>query len=400
MLGAAATSESYVRNPLRSQDCLATLECLRQMGLQYKEEDDGFRLFPAPAWQSPEGPLDCCNSGTTIRLLSGLIAARPISATLTGDASLCARPMGRIREPLSLMGAEFQGETAPVFVRGGGLKGIEYQCGVPSAQVKSAVLFAGLGAEGKTTFWEPSASRDHTERMLGSLGVSIAREELPDGSVRSSLPGGQSFAGFESIVVGDLSSAAFFMVAAALLPEAEVFFEGVGLNPTRSGILDIFLQSGVRIDISNATMVLGEPVADLIVWGNELLRPFVISGRMVPTLIDEIPILAVLATQCVGTSVIRDAAELKVKESDRIDAIATGLLAMGANIEPTADGMLIHGPSHLRGANVDSKGDHRIAMAFAIAGLIADGTTQIENAECIGTSYPEFESDLKRLLVV
>lgn len=389
MLGSIASGESVVSKPLTGEDAIATARCLEAMGAQFEWHSmDQVRICPADHWQSPEYSLDCGNSGTTMRLLSGLIASRPIEAMLIGDESLSRRPMKRIAEPLSQMGATVLGDTPPLHIKGSDLHGIIYKSPVASAQIKSAVLFAGLRAEGETWVQEPSPSRDHTERMLESLGVPLLRGENGVG-VRTSQP-----AAFTFTVPGDISSAAFFMVAAAALPASKVTFSDLSVNPSRTGILDVLKSAGAALALEDERLELGEPVADLVVGSAQTLQPFHIGGDLIPRLIDEIPVLAVLATQCDGVSTIRDAGELRVKESDRIEAIARGLRSMGAEVETHADGLSISGPCRLHGATIRADGDHRIAMAFAIAGLLADGETVIDGSEAIRTSYPEFERHL------
>jgi 3-phosphoshikimate 1-carboxyvinyltransferase len=397
MLAAAAKGKSVVRNALRGEDCQATLECLKQMGLQSAEVEAGEQVLePATEWRQPQGDLYCGNSGTTMRLLSGLIASRPLDVVMTGDASLSKRPMKRIAAPLRMMGATVEGDTPPLRIVGSsGLRGIRYESPVASAQVKSCALLAGLRAEGETWVSEPSLSRDHMERMLRALGVEV----LDDGRAVG-VRGGSSFDGFMFDVPGDISSAAFFMVAAALLPQARLRLHDVNVNPTRTGILDVLRECRVPLHVSDPRDEMGEPVACIEVGGDDMLGPFEIGGATVPRLIDEIPVLAVLATQCDGVSRIRDAGELRVKESDRIELIAAGLRAMGAEVETYPDGMSVAGPIRLHGAAIDAVGDHRIAMAFAVAGLIADGETVIDGAESIATSFPEFEKELWRLCVV
>jgi 3-phosphoshikimate 1-carboxyvinyltransferase len=391
MFGAIATGPSVVRAPLRGEDCEATLRCLAAMGLRCEwAGQDEIRLIPAGDWVEPTGPLDCGNSGTTMRLLSGLIASRPIRATLIGDESLSRRPMKRIAEPLRLMGAKVEGDTPPLRIEGSGrLRGIAYESPVASAQVKSCALLAGLRAEGRTRVTEPEKSRDHTERMLRACGVEVLEEGRT-----VSVEGGSRLKPFEFLVPGDISSAAFFLCAAAAIPEAEVTIRNVGVNPTRTGILEVFAQTGVRVLREGERESLGEPVADLFMRHEGIGMPFEISGPLVPRLVDEIPVLAVLATQLDGVSRIRDAGELRVKESDRIETVAAGLRAMGAEVETFSDGMEIAGPTRLRGARIEANGDHRIAMAFAVAGLFAEGETAIEGAEAIATSFPGFEKDL------
>ncbi|HEY0867339.1 MAG TPA: 3-phosphoshikimate 1-carboxyvinyltransferase [Fimbriimonas sp.] len=396
LLGSVASGESVVRRPLRGEDCEATLRCLEQMGLRYRWlDEEKVRLIPAAQWVQPGEPLDCGNSGTTMRLLSGLIASREIEATLTGDESLSRRPMKRIAEPLRLMGAAVEGDRPPLHIAGGQLRGIDYASPVASAQVKSCVLLAGLRAEGTTRVSEPSTSRDHTERMLAAMGVRVSI-----GIDSVSLAGGQSLQPFEMTIPADISSAAFFMVAAACLPQGRLLVRDLGVNPTRTGLLDVFDACGIPLLMGTERSELGEPVNDVEARYVSQKRPFVIEGDLVPRLIDEIPVLAVLATQCVGTSVIRGAGELRVKESDRIQLIADGLRRMGASVEVFEDGMAIEGPTLLRGTAVSTQGDHRIGMAFAIAGLLAEGETTIDGAEAIATSYPDFERHLHSLCVI
>lgn len=393
MFGAIAEGQSLVKNLLGSEDVAATRRALNQLGCQFSDSDQGIAVNPAP-WHSPEQPIDCGNSGTSMRLLAGLIASYPITATLTGDHSLSRRPMRRVTEPLSLMGATIQGETPPLKIEGGDLVGITYQTPVASAQVKSAILLAGLRAEGETWVSEPMLSRDHTERMLRAAGV-----ELLAGEHGIGVRGGSRLRAFEFNVPGDISSAAFWMVAAAVVPNAQITLREVGTNPSRTGILEVFDQAGVRVILESQTDQLGEPTADLTIRNTDV-KPFSISGSLVPRLIDEIPILAVLATQADGVSTIRDARELRVKESDRIESVASGLRLMGAHVETHEDGLSISGPTPLTGATIEADGDHRIAMAFAIAGLIASGETVINGAETIGSSYPAFVNDLAKLSVL
>lgn len=395
MFGAIATGESVVRMPLRGEDCENTLAILAQMGLQYLWDGDEVRLRPAPEWLQPSGPLDCGNSGTTMRLMAGLLASRPLDVTMIGDHSLSRRPMGRIAKPLRLMGATIEGETPPLHIVGGSLKGIRYESPVASAQIKSACLLAGLRAEGATTVVEPAPTRDHTERMLTAMGARLERDERS-----ATVYPADTLQPFEFTVPGDISSAAFFAVAAAIVPNGRVVLEDLGVNPTRTGLLDVLEQVGVPFAVMRERDSLGEPLADIEIRAPRELKPFEISGGLVPRLVDEIPVLAVLATQCLGTTVIRDARELRVKESDRIAKMVDGLRRMGAQIEAQEDGMVITGPTRLRAATIDADGDHRIAMSFAVAGLIAEGATIIEGAESIATSFPGFESELMRLALV
>lgn len=380
-----------IRRPLMGRDCAATAECMRGLGCEvdWNAEETVVRATP---WHSPERPLDCGNSGTTIRLLSGLVAGFPITTTLAGDASLSRRPMGRIADPLRQMGARIDGDRAPLRIDGGGLKGISYASPVASGQIKSCLLFAGLNAEGTTEVTEPTKSRDHTERMLRSLGADLT--DIP-GGVR--LEPGPLTGTLDLEVFGDISSAAFWAVLATAFPGAELTLTDVGMNPTRSGLVDVLTACGAGFRKENERETAGEPVADLVMSGSGDLKGFTIEGALVPRLIDEIPALAVLATQCRGTTTIRDAAEMRVKETDRIEVVTRYLRDMGAKVEATPDGMVIEGPTPLRGAIVDSQGDHRIGMAFAIAGCLADGETTILNADEIGTSYPAFMDDLRKV---
>lgn len=397
MFAAIASGDSHVRMPLRGEDCESTLHCLNQLGLRHEPLPDGsVRLIPTGEWTAPKGPLDCGNSGTTMRLMSGLVASRDLDVTFIGDSSLSRRPMKRIAEPLKRMGAIVEGDTPPLHVIGSSqLKGIDYVSPVASAQVKSCTLLAGLRATGPTSVTEPSVSRDHTERMLRAMGAQLTVE-----GTKVTLQPTTVLKPFELTVPADISSAAFFMVAAAILPNAQLILRDLSVNPTRTGILDVFAEVGIPVHQDSPRLELGEPVADLEVRAPAFRKPFVISGDLVPRLIDEIPVLAVLATQCDGVSVIRDARELRVKESDRIELVADALRRMGAQVESSEDGMSIQGPVQLKATTVEAHGDHRIAMAFAIAGLIADGETRIEGAESIATSFPGFERELLRLAIV
>jgi 3-phosphoshikimate 1-carboxyvinyltransferase len=345
--------------------------------------------------EEPEMVLDCGNSGTTMRLLAGLLAGRPFTAILSGDSSLNKRPMGRVMKPLAMMGAHFmarQDSFPPLAIQGGDLHGIEYSMPVASAQVKSALLLAGLQAEGITTVYEEAPSRDHTERMLESMGATI-----------KTAPGQVSVFPCDRLspqdweVPGDISSAAFLMVAATIVPNSEVLLKRVGINPTRNGILDVLRSMGANIEVLNSRTSAGEPVADILVRSAQL-KAVQIANPIIPRLIDELPVIAVAMAVADGVSVVGDAAELRVKETDRIAAITSELGRMGVAIEPTPDGFIVDGSkSHLQGAHVNSHGDHRIAMSLAVAGLIADQTTNIDNAEVVSISYPEFWNTLQTL---
>ncbi len=393
LLGGLASGITRVDGFLRAEDSLGTLRCLRHLGVTIEEAADRLVIHGGDL-REPEETLDVGNSGTTIRLLAGILAGQPFHSVLTGDASIRRRPMNRVAEPLRRMGARISGrnggECAPLSIDGGGLRGITYTTPVASAQVKSAVLLAGLFAEGETAVREPSQSRDHTERMLGAFGVPVARDGL---TVR--LRGRAALRGAEVRVPGDLSSAAYFLVAAALVPGSEVTVERVGLNPTRSGVLDILRAMGAPVAVRDVRDNGGEPSGTVTVSAAPL-HGTTIGGDLIPRAIDEIPVIAVAACLAEGETVIRDAAELRVKESDRIAALARELGRLGATIEPRPDGLAIIGGKRLHGGRAASGGDHRIAMALAVAGLCADGPVTIGDPDCIQTSFPEFETVLRR----
>lgn len=345
--------------------------------------------------KAPSKPIDCGNSGTTIRLLSGILAGQDFKTELFGDASLSRRPMKRVADPLSLMGGKIIGHgekiCAPLTVEGGPLKAIYYRLPVASAQVKSAVLLAGLFAQGKTTVVEPVATRNHTERLFTHFGIKWLRE---DDCV--SVYGGQEPRATDIVVPGDISSAAFWMVTAAATPGSQITLKNVGLNPTRTGVINVLLRMGALVTNSE-THAEGEPRGNVIVRGGDL-NATVIGGAEIPNVIDELPILAVAGALARGKTLIRDASELRVKETDRIAAVAANLRAMGVTVTEHPDGMEIEGGAKLQGATLPCWGDHRIAMAFLVAGLFAEGTTTIEGAECIATSYPGFERHLELFL--
>jgi len=401
IFGALATGTTRIENFLRAQDTAATIACLRQLGATIDAPDEGTVVVQGVGFnglQAPSEPLDCGNSGTTMRLLMGVLAGCPWPVQLKGDASLNKRPMERVGVPLRQMGAEFAGQgekgTPPVDMQGGDLNGIEYALPVASAQLKSAVLLAGLRAGGTTTVIEPTPSRDHTERMLEGFGVTVKRD-----GARISVERSEGLTSNDVYVAGDISSAAFFLVAAAIRPGWEITVRDVGVNPTRTGILDVLEAMGATITLTNERTSGGEPLADITVCGGEL-KPTEIGGALIPRLIDELPVLALLATQAPGQTIIRDAQEMRVKESDRIAVISEQLRRLGANIEERPDGMIITGPTPLTGTTVTSPhGDHRIAMTLAIASLIATGDTTIENAEAINSSFPDFPRLLEQVSV-
>ena len=397
MFGSIAQGLTEVRGFLQGADCLSTISCFTKMGIPIENKGEtvlihgrGLRGLTAP-----KESLDCGNSGTTTRLICGILAAQDFDVTLTGDESICRRPMKRSMEPLSMMGAKIRSihcnDCAPLAITGCRIHGIHYQSPVASAQVKSAVLLAGLYAEGETRVTESYISRNHSELMLSAFGADIRTE-----NTTAVLRPGNALKGLCITVPGDISSAAFFIAAALIVPNSEVLIRNVGINPTRDGILHVCRQMNGNISILNRKNESGEPTADLLVRSSAL-QGTVIEGSIIPTLIDELPMLAAMACYAKGTTVIRDAAELKVKESNRITVMAENLRAMGADVTETADGMIIHGGRPLHGAVIDSKKDHRIAMTFAVTALAAEGETEILDADCVNISYPGFYSDLARL---
>lgn len=398
MLASLSDGHCVIRNFLAGEDCLGTMHVLRQLGVEISEMGPAeFRVRGCRGkFTEPLGPLDCGNSGTTMRLMSGLLAAQPFRSILTGDESLSRRPMKRIMEPLRGMGANLEaggaGDCPPLVIRGNAaLRGVEYRLPVASAQVKSAVLLAGLLASGTTTVVEPVPTRDHTERMLAHFGVPVRREGNRVTVVGGNLPSARDF-----MVPGDISSAAFWLVAAAAQPGARLRVRDLGLNPTRTGILAVLLRMGARIREEHESSGAGEPFGIVEISGCSL-KGTAIEGKEIPNVIDELPVLAVAGALASGTTVIRNAGELRVKESDRLAVVAHHLREMGADVTEFEDGLEIHGGRPLSGANLASHGDHRIAMAFAVAGMFADGETVVENTACVETSYPGFVEQLERL---
>lgn len=394
MLGAISEGTTRITNFLRGADCLSTIACFRKMGIDIEESPDQILVHGKGlhGLQAPADILDAGNSGTTTRLISGILAGQSFESTLTGDASIQKRPMKRIITPLTMMGADVESLSgdgcAPLRIRGSHLKGIDYHSPVASAQVKSCILLAGLYADSVTSVTEPYVSRDHSERMLSSFGAALKT----DGSTVSIQPEPRLM-GQEVAVPGDISSAAYFIAAALLVPGSELLIKNVGINPTRDGILRICRRMGADITILNRREHGREPVADLLVKHSPLTGT-VIEGAVIPTLIDELPILAVMAAFAEGSTVIRYAQELKVKESNRLDILVHHLSAMGADITGTEDGMVINGGRPLHGAVLESHLDHRIAMSFAVAGIAAQGETEILQADCVDISYPGFYRDL------
>lgn len=394
MLGAISEGTTRITNFLRGADCLSTIACFRKMGIDIEESPDQILVHGKGlhGLQAPADILDAGNSGTTTRLISGILVGQSFESTLTGDASIQKRPMKRIITPLTMMGADVESLSgdgcAPLRIRGSHLKGIDYHSPVASAQVKSCILLAGLYADSVTSVTEPYVSRDHSERMLSSFGAALKT----DGCTVSIQPEPRLM-GQEVAVPGDISSAAYFIAAALLVPGSELLIKNVGINPTRDGILRICRRMGADITILNRREHGREPVADLLVKHSPL-KGTVIEGAVIPTLIDELPILAVMAAFAEGSTVIRDAQELKVKESNRLDILVHHLSAMGADITGTEDGMVINGGRPLHGAVLESHLDHRIAMSFAVAGIAAQGETEILQADCVDISYPGFYRDL------
>jgi 3-phosphoshikimate 1-carboxyvinyltransferase len=403
MLAGLAQGPSRIRNFASSADCQATLECIRRLGIEVESVDGevvihgqglrGFKPAGLPA------KLDAQNSGSTIRMISGILAGQPFASVIDGDASLRRRPMRRIIEPLSLMGAQISARDdnyAPLTITGGALRAIDYTSGVASAQVKTCVLFAGLYADGRTRFREPSLSRNHSELMLAEFGAPLHRED--DGTL--SIEGGAELRAVDYRVPGDLSSAAFFIAGAGALAGSQVSVTNVNLNSTRTGFLAVLKYLGAHIEMSNVRTEHGEHVGDLRLTGSQLKTEAggsLIDGDIIPYIIDEIPILAVLATQVEGRVEVRGARELRIKESDRIQTVVAGIRAMGGAIDEFEDGFAIAGPQRLSGARIETEGDHRIAMAFAIAGLMAEGVTEIVDADCAAVSFPEFYNILESL---
>ncbi|RBW70272.1 3-phosphoshikimate 1-carboxyvinyltransferase [Bacillus taeanensis] len=397
MFGAIAEGTTTVSGFLEGQDCLSTIACFKKLGITIERKNDEVKIEGKGfnGLQEPTEILDVGNSGTTTRLMMGILASSPFHSVVIGDESIARRPMDRVTNPLREMGAHIDGREngrlTPISVRGGKTHAIDYISPVASAQVKSSILLAGLQSEGTTSVTEPHISRDHTERMLESFGVSLTRE-----GTKVSLEGGQSLKGTHIQVPADISSAAFFLAAAAITPGSDVLLKDVGINPTRTGIIDVLLEMGADLSVENERSFNQEPVADLRIKHSNL-KGIEIGGEIIPRLIDEIPIIALLATQAEGKMVIKDAEELKVKETNRIDAVVEQLQKIGASIEGTDDGMVIHGKSTLHGAEVDSLGDHRIGMTLAVASCIANGEIRLKREEAIAVSYPSFFEDLALL---
>ncbi|MCA1058336.1 3-phosphoshikimate 1-carboxyvinyltransferase [Rossellomorea aquimaris] len=397
MFGSVAEGKTVIHNFLMGEDCLSTISCFRKLGVEITVTQDEVIVY-GNGWDHLKEPvdiLDVGNSGTTTRLIMGILAGRPFHSVLIGDSSIAKRPMKRVTEPLKKFGTVIDGRSegnfTPLSIRGGNLKGIHYSLPVASAQVKSALILAGLQADGVTEIVEPQQTRNHTEKMILEFGGKI---EKHGDTIK--VQGGQVLKGTEIYVPGDISSAAFFMVAAAIVPHSKVLLKNVGLNETRIGIVEVMKKMGASIEIVEHSKA-GEPIGDILVQSSELTG-IEIGGDLIPSLIDEIPVIALLATQAKGKTVIRDAEELKVKETNRIDAVVKELGKLGANIQGTEDGMVIEGKTPLHGGEVHSWGDHRIGMTLAVASLLTESDVYLEDAEAVKISYPDFFEHINQLL--
>lgn len=397
MFGSIAKGKTTINGFLTGEDCLSTISCFKKLGVNIEQDNEQVTVNGKgiSGLKPPTEDLYVGNSGTTIRLMLGILANTPFTSVLTGDESIAKRPMNRVTQPLKQMGAEIEGNESgnkvPLQVKGGKTKGFHYHSPIASAQVKSAIILAGLKGDGTTSVTEPLKSRDHTERMLEAFGAKVECEGLT-----VSIHGGQELKGTHIEVPGDISSAAFFLVAGAIVPNSTITLQKVGLNPTRTGILDVLNQMGAEISYQNMNDEVSEPFGDLVIKTSSL-KGTVIKGDLIPRLIDEIPIIALAATQAEGQTIIQDAQELRVKETDRIETVVNELKKMGADIEATEDGMIINGRTMLKGAPVQSHGDHRIGMMLSIASCIAEGETTLSNCEAIAVSYPTFYNQLERL---
>lgn len=398
MFGSIAKGRTTVNGFLLGDDCLSTIDCFRKLGVEI--ELDGTNVLinskGMKNWEEPTDILYTGNSGTTTRLMLGLLAGSKIHSILNGDASIGKRPMKRVITPLREMGAQItgrmDGQYTPLAIKGSSLRAIEYAMPIASAQVKSAILLAGLQAEGTTIIHEKDISRDHTERMLRQFGAEVTVE---DGTI--SYKGGQALHATHVDVPGDISSAAFFLVAGAMADNSEITLHNVGLNPTRTGVIDVLVAMGANMECKVDDEEAAEPKGTITIRSSNLVG-VTIDGDLIPRLIDEIPIIALLATKATGTTIIKDAAELKVKETDRISAVVDELKKLGANIEATDDGMIIHGGTELHGASLKTYGDHRIGMMGAIASLLTDSPVELDDADCIAVSYPTFFEDIKNII--
>lgn len=397
LFGGMAHGETHVSNFLLGQDCLSTLRCLKQLGVSWERQGTDVWISGEgiEAWKEPDDVLDAGNSGTTMRLMLGALAGSPFTVTMSGDHSLRSRPMRRVTDPLKVMGAQIMGRKdgnfAPLTMQGGQLEGHPFKTPVASAQIKSAILLAGLRAHGETSVEEPVLSRDHTERMLRGFGVDVRSNK---NLVR--IQGGGSLKSQAVSVPGDISSAAFFLVLGSLVGQGEIVLPNVGVNPTRTGILDVLRAMGADMELIDVQELCGEPRATIRVRPAKL-KGVEIAGDLIPRLIDEIPILAVAACLAEGETIIRDAAELRVKETDRISTVVQGLSALGAKVEELPDGLRIHGQTSLNGGQASSLGDHRLAMAWAIAGMLSREGVSVEDMAAADVSYPDFLSVIEKV---
>lgn len=397
MFGSIAEGKTTINGFLTGEDCLSTISCFKKLGVNIVQENEHVTVEAngISGLHPPSEDLYVGNSGTTIRLMLGILANTPFTSVLTGDDSIAKRPMNRVTKPLKQMGAEINGNDSgnkvPLQIKGGNVKGIHYNSPIASAQVKSAIILAGLEGEGTTSVTEPLKSRDHTERMLEAFGAKVKSNSLT-----VSIEGGQQLKGTHIEVPGDISSAAFFLVAGAIVPNSTITLQKVGLNPTRTGILDVLNDMGAQISYQNVNEEASEPYGDLVIKTSSL-KGAVIKGDVIPRLIDEIPIIALAATQAEGQTIIQDANELRVKETDRIETVVNELKKMGAEIKATEDGMIINGKTSLKGTSVQSHGDHRIGMMLSIASCIAEGDTTLDQSQAVAVSYPSFFDQLKDL---
>jgi 3-phosphoshikimate 1-carboxyvinyltransferase len=402
LIAALGSGKSEILNFSTARDCASTVACLQQLGVSIENKESKLIFAGNQQLITPREPLDCGNSGSTLRILTGVLAGHDLTAELIGDQSLSSRPMRRVIEPLELMGAKIEatGGKAPLKIHGSArLTPITYKLPIASAQVKSAILFAGLNAKGRTTVIETSPSRDHTERLFNGFGVEVTT----NADLSVTLDGPARFTGGEITIPGDVSSAAYFVAAAMLLPESRLMIEHVGLNPTRAAFLEVLSSWGAEVSTTDVQTERNEPFGTINVRGgingNAGETERTLSHSMIPSLIDELPLLAVVGSQISGGIRIRDAMELRLKESDRLATTAANLRAMGAEVEEFEDGLQVSGPTQLQGTLIDAHGDHRIAMAFAVAALIADGETEIAGSECVAISFPEFFPLLESLSV-
>lgn len=389
MLGALADGATHITGFLRGEDCLSTIDCFRAMGIKIEDNGSEITVYGKGlhGLSKPSEMLYTGNSGTTTRLLCGILAGQPFDTDITGDASICKRPMKRVREPLSLMGAKIEGDFCPLHISGTTLHGMDYKMTVASAQVKTALILAGLYADGETVIHEKEKSRDHTELMLKAMGADLT----VNGNDITIRPG-RSLKAQDIEVPGDISSAAFFMVLGAVMPDSCITIENVGINPTRTGIIDVLKAMGADMELINQRTAAGEAVADIVIRSSHL-KGTQIGGDIIPRLIDELPVIAVAAVFAEGTTIIRDAQELKVKETNRIRAVVNEFSKCGIDITETEDGMIINGGKPIKGADFKTYGDHRMAMSLAILAQLAEGDSTLDDSGCVAVSYPTYFDD-------